>query len=179
MPDEDFSRYHLKRVVKPASTACFHATGLKPWMRMYAEWLALQPGRPANAERQAIVNRLAHEKVSPKALRHLEQRTDFIEYHDKIALGSVTAARAKLEAESPWYIEQHRLGLEAAMAAHDYKAVTNFTAPVVERVWPRREGPVNATQITIHISPRQIEGLDRAPAQMLEGEIVPEPETPE
>lgn len=158
------------------STACLHSPYLKQWMKNYAEWLALQPGRPSVPEKRAIVNRLAQDKVSAKAIRFLEQRADFLEYHDKFASGAVTAARAKLEAESPWYIEQHRLGLEQAIREKDYKAIPNFTGPVVERVWPRREGAVTATQVTIHLSPRQETDLTQEQLPAIEAEIIAEPE---
>jgi hypothetical protein len=161
-----------------ASTACFHSKELKSWMRGYAEWLALQSGRPALTERQAIANKLARDKVSPKAIRHLEQRVDFRDYYDRLAAGAVTAARAKLEAESPWYVEKHREGLEAALKEGDYKAIPNFTGPVLERVWPRREAPIVATQITINLSARQQTDLTQPPPELLEAEVIEEPPSP-
>ncbi len=165
--------------LKVASTACFHSLILRPWMRTYAEWLALQPGRLGRTERIKVANKLAHDKVSWRALQHLEHRPDFLAYHDKFSAGAVSAARAKLEAESPWYVEQHRKGLERAIKAQDYKAITNFTTPVLERVWPRREGAIVGNQINITLSPRQQVDLGQAPPQLLPAEIVVEPpETP-
>lgn len=164
--------------LKVASTACFHSSVLRPWMKTYAEWMALQPGRLGRKERTKVANKLAKDKVSQRALQFLEKRADFLAYHDRFAAGAVSQARAKLEAESPWYVEQHRRGLERAIKAKDYKAITNFTTPVLERVWPRREGSVIATQVTIHLSPRQQTELSQSEPQLLPAEIVPEPEPP-
>jgi hypothetical protein len=161
--------------LKIGSTACFHSNHLRPWMRTYAEWLALQPGKPGWREKIAIVNRIAHDKVSKRAVRFLEARADFIAYYDKFATGAQTAARAKLESETPWYVEQHRLGLEAAISKGDHKAIPTFTTPILERVWPRREGPMVATQVTIHLSPRQQADLSQPPAELLDAEIVEDP----
>lgn len=159
-----------------AATGIYHGTGLKPWMRLYAEWLAIQTKRPGRKERQMIVNRLVNEKVSPKAIKFLEQRPDFLEYHDKIAAGAVTAARAKLEAQAPWYVDQHQIGLEQAIAKGDYKSVPNFTGPIIERTWPRREGATESSTININFTVRQAAELEKPQQEMLPAEIVVEPD---
>lgn len=161
-----------------ASTACFHAISLKQWMKNYAEWLALQPGRPGRPEKIAVANRMAHDKVSLKALRHLEARPDFLEYHDRFAAGAVTQARAQLESQAPWYMDKHKDGLEMAIKEGDYKAIPNYTSQVLERVWPRREEPVVSQQITIHITPRQQADLLEPAVELLPAEIVEEPPDP-
>ena len=112
-------------------------------------------------------------------MRFLQERADFKEYHDKFAQGAVTAARARLEADSPWYIDQHRLGLEQAIQEKDYKAIPNYTGPVIERVWPRREAPTTANQITINLTTRQQAELTQAPAELMPAEIVEEPSPPQ
>lgn len=98
---------------------------------------------------------------------------------DRQATEAVSAARNHLEVASPWYVEQHRKGLEAAILEGDYKAILAFTDPLVARVWPTKSGSINATQITINLSSRQQEDLSLAAPELLPAEIVEDPPLPQ
>lgn len=87
---------------------------------------------------------------------------------------ALAVARAALEADAPWYIEQHKKGLESAALANDFKAVASFTNPMIDRVWPKAS-PAPSNTVNIYISVRQSADLDAPPLDALEAEIIPEP----
>ena len=70
-------------------------------------------------------------------------------------------------------------GLEMALREKDHKAIPNYTGPIIERAWPRRDSPETQTQVTIHITPRQQADLVEPPVELLPAEIVEEPTAPD
>jgi len=151
---------------------------LRPWMRTYAAWLAMRPGRPTVTERRVQANLLAHDDVGEKTIRIIEARSDFRELLAKFEESAVALARSKLENDLPFYVEQHRKGLEMALAADDYKKIPDYTNPALERVWPRRDGAnVASANVTITLSAGQVLALDVG-LPVIEAEVVADPATP-
>lgn len=144
---------------------------LRPWMIAFAEWYALCTKRPIIAVQVAEATKLAGTPVLNSQLQGLKSRTDFRALVQKFYEGGVAAARTKIENDLPYYVDKHKEGLEQATKKKDYRAYKDFTVPMIERAWPRRESAVIATNITITLTPRQEAEFD-LPREAIDAEVI-------
>jgi len=156
------------------SAAIRYDAHLRPWMFAYAEWLMTELKPPTRAARLAKAHELARVGLSSAALYHLEAREDFLTYVTELQRGPIEAARAKFMNRLPSYIDGHWDAFEKATEANDYKAVAQITESAIDRVMPKRDTQLAATQINITLQPRQQEllaDLD-ATVEVLEADVL-------
>lgn len=133
---------------------------LQPWMFAYGEWLVLTClTPPTRTTRIAKMRSLSRTPVNDRQVRELEARDDFAKYCDELAKGPLEEARAKFVRHFPEYIEAHAEALDSARRAGDYTAVARIAEPVLDRVVPRKAEGIQATQVTVVLTPQQVAGV--------------------
>lgn len=130
-------------------------------MCAYAEWLELECiERPSQTQRAVNARRLARTPISPRQIKLLEGREDFIAYCEELRKGPLETARAKFLQAFPTYVERHREALDMATEARDYNAVARLAEPVLDRVIPKKvEAGMMATQVIVQLTDAQIRGM--------------------
>lgn len=158
-PEDRAALARLSRKHSPAARDVRHGTYLRPWMLRYAEWLILSPGYPSRAARITQANTLAKSDVSRNGVYALEARPDFKAYCEELQRGPLEEARAKFRSRLPKYVDAHEQALDMAREAGDYKAVAQISEPALDRVMPKKGDAVQATQVTIMLTPERIDRL--------------------
>ena len=119
-----------------------------------------------------MLNTIGKVRLGRHALYTLEARDDFQRYLDDITRGPVEQARAKYLRRLPEAVDAYWESLDQARAKKDYTAVAQIVAPAIDRVVPRKQEAVAATQVNIVLSPSQLAGIQHYDAPTIETEIV-------
>lgn len=151
-----------------------HGQHLRPWMLNYAEWLVMCPERPTRTACATQSCLLSRAKIGYAMVRNLEMRPDFIAYCEELQRGPFERARAKYLSRLPEYIDAHKDALDKAQAAGDYRTVAQIAESAIDRVAPKRQEAVAATQVTVVLSPHQLAGFQQYTPAPVEAEIVPD-----
>lgn len=148
---------------------------LRNWMLRYAEWLFAQTVEPSWKGRQVMANKFANLTIPHQRLSDLEAREDFQDYLAELAKGPLERARARMIRRMPAYVNKHWWAATKAQEAGDYKALAAIAEPILERVLPRKQEAVAATQVNITLSPGQLAGLQQFTPLAIEAETVEPP----
>ena len=177
LTDEDRAALHdlyLRERRQRATVQVRDPRRLMPWMRAFASWMADQPKQPSVTEQRLAASKCARATVGRQELAVLKHREDFQELLKTLEESAVARAREKMEADLPWYIEQHRVGLEMALKEGDYKKIPDYTSPAWERAWPRRDGVnVAAAHVSVTLSVSQAAALEKTPVEVEAVEVEP------
>ena len=149
---------------------------LRPWMMAYAEWLILGEEVRTITARIVEASQLSRSKISQRALGDLEGRRDFMAYCDELARGPLEQARAKYMRLLPEYIAAHKEALDGARQDKDWKTVASIAESAVDRVLPKKQEAVAATQVNVVISAEQLKGFAEYTAPEVEVEALPAPD---
>lgn len=136
---------------------------LRPWMQIFAYWLAFAPFKTTVGERRIKASELARDQVSNGQVRVLLARADFRALMEKYQAGGVEGALEKLKADLPFYVDLHREGAEMARADGNYAVIPKYTLHALEIVAPRRNdlGQQNV-QVNVTFSAKQL-ALEETP----------------
>lgn len=97
----------------------------------------------------------------------------FIDYYRSVQLDAVRAARAMLEERYGSAIQAHFAGLDLALGAEDYRAIPNYTVPILDRVAPKRDNTVVATKVEVILSSKQEAAMAQdAVIEVLPAEVI-------
>ena len=142
---------------------------LQPWEFVLIEWCVQQeafgrwPTVPAQMEK---ATELVGQTIGKKYIQGLKKSVAYKEYAAAIRRDQLKAARKKLAADMPFYINSHRIGLEGVLANEDYRAVPSFTNAAIDRVMPKRDNIQQATAITINLSDHRQAMVDAEPIEI-------------
>lgn len=144
------------------------------WVLAYAEWLVLDNiESPTRTARRVKANTLSRARLNNRLLKHIEARPDFLAYCDELQHGPLEQARAKFRRRMPEYIDAHHEALGMARDAGDHKALAQIAEAALDRVLPKRDTAVAATQVQIILSPKQAAALTSGAAEeVLDAEII-------
>lgn len=115
---------------------------LLQWQRLFAAWFAHLPVAPSIEDCVRYVRAITTFKVSASAIRELLHRNDFGQLVARFRESEQLRAKELLNADYQIYVDAHRRGLQMALDAEDYRAVPPFTAPMLDRVAPRKDDQV-------------------------------------
>jgi len=97
----------------------------------------------------------------------------FIDYYHSLQLDAVRAARSMLEERYGSAINAHFDGLDMALGARDYRAIPNYTVPILDRVAPKRDNTIVATKVEVILSSKQEAAIAaEAMTEVLPAEII-------
>jgi hypothetical protein len=112
--------------------------------------------------------------VTKRYLTALKRRHEFQKLFAELQKDNLTRARALIKAKAPEYIEADYEGMTMARDAGDYKALTSYTKPIIDRVWPKAVEEQHVTAIKIELTPRQLKEIDEDEI-VVEAEIIEAP----
>lgn len=144
---------------------------LTPGQLAFAEWLSYQD-KPSVKEQLEKYAELNQRTVTASFLRTLKQREAFEEYFVKLQLDHLARARKKLEEKYPQYVDMHWDNAVKADAEGDYNAVVKYTGPMLDRIAPKNDRSVVATQVTINLSDSRREALDEETVEIDAIEVI-------
>jgi uncharacterized pyridoxal phosphate-containing UPF0001 family protein len=152
---------------------------LAPWEVAFAEWLSSQPVRPSAKEQVEKAQELAQlASLTWHYLKRLKRRKAFVAYWADINTSALKRARKMIEAQLPEAVRVHFQGMKKLEAAASENAdllrsIPTFTAPYLERAWPKKDETVPQVAVQINLSQRQMEALS-SEDMVVEAEIVDE-----
>ena len=159
---------------------------LLPWQRAFIEWLALQAKQVRLAEQLVQANHfiaqaspfendLPDAPITKPALQRFKKTSEYRDYFDAMQADATKRARAKMESRLDKFVHAHEDGLHMAVVAGDHRTIPSYTNPILDRIWPRRDMPAVAQQITITLGPNQQAALaDDAAVEVLDAQLVDE-----
>lgn len=163
------------------------AKPLEKWHMAYAEWdVTRGRGNLPESQHLAQASLFAGRAVTAPELRSLRYRSVAYKQYRTLVSNSeyVQAARKRFEAMMLPAVDAHHRAIELAVAAEDYKAIPALTVPVLDRIVPKRDQNLSATQVNITLSLKQSALLDADPiidvtSEAIPAEIVDETGSPE
>lgn len=121
-------------------------------MKALAEWHAVQPGTPKQAQVIALAQQLSGQPLRPETVKALTTRNDWLSYREEMALDELARAKRRLEHRLDEYMDAHLWALQTAKKEKDYKAVAAIADPVMDRAWPKRDvGSQTAQTIIVNL----------------------------
>ncbi len=148
------------------------------WMRRYCEWRVCQTKMPTQGERQAKASICAGKHIGYDLLRRVERSVEYGEVMARLVSDEIELARASLRSNTQVLIQGHLDMANEALEAKDYDSYHKYSQPMVDRVWPKQEETVRATQINVTLgsgfAQKQLQdGLqDRTEVVICEAEVV-------
>lgn len=155
---------------------------LTPGEAAFAEWLSGQVTRPPAAEQLDKLQELTQHAYAARTLRALKRRPAFRELWADINTSALKRARKMIEAQLPEAVRVHFQGMQRLNAAASenadlLKSIPTYTAPYLDRAWPKKdETPVQAN-VQINLSARQLEAL-ASDAITIEAEVLDDSQPP-
>jgi hypothetical protein len=143
-----------KPLSKTAAWKARHAveiTGLQPWMKRYAEWLANRFTDSTKKERLAACRGVSGRKITMPALQFLQDRPDFQDYLEQLTSSEILRAQATIKANMPHVVQTGFEMAQIAADAQDYKEYRQYWTPMVDRAMPKQEEK-GTTAVQINIS---------------------------
>ena len=144
---------------------------LTPGQVAFAEWLSYQDKPPVTEQLEKYAE-LNQRTVTAGFLRKLKKRSAFEEIFVKLSLDHLARARRNFEKQFPEYVKMHYDNAKRADAEGDYNAVVKFTTPVLDRVAPKNDRAVVATQVTINLSDSRREALNEETVEVTAVEVI-------
>jgi len=144
---------------------------ITPGQLAFAEWLSYQDKPPVTEQLEKYAE-LNQRTVTAGFLRKLKQRPAFQEFFVKLSLDHLARARAKILEKYPEYADMHFRNATAADKEGDYNAVVKYTTPMLDRIVPKTERAVVATQVTVVLSDSRREALDEETIEVSAVEVI-------
>jgi hypothetical protein len=133
---------------------------LKTWEFAFAQWYVNQPR----------LYPLVKDQLA-KALKKLKERAEFKQYLHLLQEDVARAAKEVFQAASPKMAAMHVTAAERLMDAGDVKSIHQYTTPVLDRVWPKKEEQTVAPTINVVLTAKQME-LDDEEIPEVEYEVI-------
>jgi len=135
---------------------------LKAWMLRYAQYIASdpRPRGPTRTERRVFIQNNTGQSITNMNVKALEAREDFQAYLAQIEEGPIAEAKARYEGDYPFYVDALKTATQKSLANEDYRQVTEAAKMAIQRIAPVADEKVQATQVTINLSAKQLEGID-------------------
>ena len=141
LDDED--RAALERVHRATgrSWAVRHVreAGLKPWMRSFAAWFALEGNALTRKEQLIRCRQYAKDRVRLPTMIVLLNRPDFKELVNRYTDDGIAATREQLQGLLPKVVENVEWSIDKAREKEDYKAMAGVVEPVLARTIPKKD----------------------------------------
>jgi hypothetical protein len=139
---------------------------MDPWHYDYADWLSRRD-RASLDDRLEKARELSGYYLEARQIVTLEGRDAFHEYLHQMRGKAAERARAKLERDAEKYVEAHKQGLDYALERKDYRAIHNYTVPVLDRIAPKKDQTPSQTVVIVQLSAAQEAGLQDADYEVL------------
>lgn len=151
---------------------------LRPWMKRLAAWEASAAGQRISVSACFEAARfLAQAPISRPAVQALRSRPDYLAYREELAADALVRARKQLEARVQEYADAHHWALQEAQKAGDYKETAAIAAPMLDRLWPKREDQTDRPMaITVNVPGSQPvqHVIDQEPEEIVVLQQIPE-----
>ena len=169
-----------RRMGRPRKDAAYlglSQSGLKPWAQAFCVWLNSQAIHPRLVTQLEHAQQLSGDAgLTLPALKQFKKHALFRELNDRLEHSVLEVAKLRAELYTDRAIQHHNDSLEGVVKEKRYDEVPKFTSPYFDRVWPKKQEQVQATQIVIQMTPQQKHALERE-APVIEVEAVPLSET--
>jgi hypothetical protein len=167
-----------KAAVPSTDTTAAKPRALKAWEMQLARFDCEHAGRRVSVKRwEEMSSAFRGEPVRYQAVRYLRERPEYRAFCEALRSQGYEAARQLFTSQALDYVSLHMWGAQRAKEKDDVRALPAFTVPALDRVMPKHDAPIVATQVTITLTPRQMENLEiGGTEQILEAEVLP-PET--
>src|SRR3989441_12139598 len=113
--------------------------GLKPWMRQFAAWYALEGSALKKYHQLAKANYFARGRLSRNSFRKLTLRADFQAAVTRYVDDQVQATRDQFKDMLPKIATNIEWSIDEARKAGDYKTMPAVVEPVLSRTIPKKE----------------------------------------
>ena len=148
-----FGRLFLARKRVKTSKRWVETGPLAPWMQLYAQWLAGEPGaelagerggegyrarHPTNPVRASKASFFAKRVVQTELVRKLEKRADFRDYFEKLRADTAFHAKELAREQIAANFEARANGLHWAVQARDIGQIEKYTRPYVDHAFPKK-----------------------------------------
>jgi len=152
--------------------------GLKPWMRQFAAWFALEGNAYPRQQQLNHASALAHGRLNHGGLRKLLHRPDFLALVDRYSDDKVEATRDRFKDMLPKIADNIEWSMDQARKEEDYRAMPLVVEPVLSRTMPKKDDTPPTTQVTINLTTERFATLER-PLQTVEYEELPPERDPD
>src|SRR5256712_1191426 len=126
--------------------------GLKPWMRQFAAWYALEGSALKKYHQLAKANYFARGRLSRNSFRKLTARPDFQAAVTRYVDDQVQATRDQFKDMLPKIATNIEWSIDEARKAGDYKTMPAVVEPVLARTIPKKdEKEAVAPQIVVNL----------------------------
>lgn len=122
---------------------------LLQWQRLFAAWFAQLPVEPSLEDCIRYVRAITTFRVGASTIRELLRRNDFGLLVARFRESEQLRAKELLNADYQTYVDAHRQGLQMALDAQDYRAVPPFTAPMLDRIAPKKDDQIQKSPTII------------------------------
>lgn len=159
-----------------------------PWMQLYGQWLAGEPGaelagirekggyrarHPTQLIRANRASYFARRVVQPELVRLLEKRADFRDYFEKLRADTAFHAKELAKEAITRNFEVRSQGLELAAEGKDIRMMEMYTRPYLEHAFPKQKNEsVEMPRVIIQIGSKEAQRL-------IASALAPDEELPE
>ena len=158
--DKQVKNIHRREPLASPPNTAPNTLPLLPWEIEFVEWLAHQEKRPKIADQVDKCEELTQKSYSAHRLRGLKARLAFREFFAEMQMDTLKRARKKVERRTPEYVDGHYEGFKMARDHGDYRALTQYTVPILDRVWPKKEETAAIAAVKIELTTKQTELIE-------------------
>src|SRR2546428_4790749 len=164
----------------PSQTRHVEEAGLKPWMRQFAAWYALEGSALKNYHQLAKATYSSRGRLSRQSFRRLLLRTDFQAAVTRYVDDQVQATRDQFKDMLPKIATNIEWSIDEARKAGDYKTMPAVVEPVLARTIPKKDEKEVATpQIVVNLGGHFAKLYAESEMQEAEVEELPPPKDDE
>src|SRR2546427_9440559 len=154
--------------------------GLKPWMRQFAAWYALEGSALKRMHQLAKANYFSRGRLSRQSFRRLLLRNDSQAAVTRSVDDQVQATRDQFKDMLPKIAKNIEWSIDEARRARDYKPMPAVVEPVLARTIPKKdEKEVAAPQIVVNLGGHFAKLYAESEMQEVEVEELPPPKEEE
>jgi len=144
--------HETRKLRRYAPNRHIEQAGLKPWMRMFAAWYALEGSSLKRYQQLLKAQYLARGRLSRGSFQKLLQRTDLQDLIARYTDDRIAATREQMQQMLPKVVENVEWSIDEARKANDYKAMPAVVEPVLAHTIPKKsEAPVAPPTLVINL----------------------------
>lgn len=151
-------------------------TALPEWALSFAQWRATQGKNVPFARVMQEAQLRSPVPLDERDVRNVLKSEAYGKYLGWCVNDVEAAARYKFNRMMMKAVELHDDALGWARDEHDYKATPSLTAPLFDRLVPKRDSVMPQTNIQINLTGKQLEALNTEVIAMESQALLPEPD---
>jgi len=128
---------------------------LRPWMKRLAVWAAEQYKKPTRRELLKEARRLTNFPILPRHIKTIVDNPAWKAYLAQVSEDIPTRAAEEAKHRSLDAVKAHFEAIEKLASNGDYKDLSKFTNPILDRVWAKVEENNHAPMIQINLGTRE------------------------